>query len=501
MRQADTLLTDLLVLDRTGGDPLHRQLYRQIRGFILDGTLLPGVPLPPSRQLAREAGLSRNTVTNAYDQLLSEGLTESRRGSGTHTIDITRSRRTPGSKEQPKKAVAAATRVTALAAAPLPGSYFGGDALLPGFPDPEEFPTKVWNRFANRAGRQLSTLMPDLDICAGYTPLRQMLAQYLRLSRGVRAEPEQIFITAGASQSLQLITRALTNAGDTVWLEDPAYSVATLSLQLADLAIASVGVDMHGPVPPQGSGSAPKLIYLTTSYQYPLGVTMPMSRRLQWLDTAQRHNAWLVEDDYDGEFRYHGDPIPALAGLLDNDRTLYMGTFSKVLSPTLRMSYLVVPPAAVETIRQVYPMLGNESSIVTQAVLAEFIGSGHFSKHIKRMRALYGERREALELALARYAGLVNPGQKMTPGGLHIPVGVSKSDTGVLPDMIAAGLGCVPLSTYYLANPPQQGFLLGFTSRKPEVITESVQTFANILDRRKVSTKIVHSPNATGNRD
>tara|TARA_R110001599_G_scaffold353847_1_gene600004 strand:- start:7913 stop:9412 length:1500 start_codon:yes stop_codon:yes gene_type:complete len=499
MRQADTLLTDLLVLDRTGGDPLHRQLYRQIRGFILDGTLLPGVPLPSSRQLAREAGLSRNTVTNAYDQLLSEGLTESRRGSGTHTIDITRNRRMPKPKEQPKRAMAAVKRVTALAAAPLKGRYFGGDALLPGFPDPEEFPTQVWNRLANRTGRQLNTLMPDLDICAGYTPLRQRLAQYLRLSRGVRAEPEQIFITAGASQSLQLITRALTNPGDTVWLEDPAYSVATLSLQLADLAIASVGVDNQGAVPPHHSGNTPKLIYLTTSYQYPLGITMPMSRRLHWLDAAQQHNAWLVEDDYDGEFRYQGDPIPALAGLLDNDRTLYMGTFSKVLSPTLRMSYLVVPPSAVDTIRQVYPMLGNESSIVTQAVLAEFIDSGHFSKHIKRMRALYGERREVLESALAQYAGLENSRQQMTPGGLHIPVGVNTSDSDILPDIIAAGLGCVPLSAYYLANLPQQGFLLGFTSRKPQLITESVQTFANILDRRKVSIKNVHMLSAAHN--
>ena len=483
MRQANTLLTDLLMLDRTDEDPLHRQLYRQIRRFILDGTLPPGAPLPSSRQLARESGLSRNTVTNAYDQLQAEGLTESRRGSGTHTIDITRS----GRNERrciPAKKPAAAGRVAQLPATTHAGSFFGGDALMPGFPDPREFPSKLWNRFANRAGRELNRLLPELDLYSGYAPLRQVLAQYLRMARGVRADPEQIFITAGASQSLQLITRALTDIGDTAWLEDPGYSVAKLSLQMADLKIESAGIDAHGPLPPANPGHSPKLIYLTTSYQYPLGITMPMSRRLQWLDTAQRHNAWLVEDDYDGEFRYQGVPIPALAGLMDNEQTLYMGTFSKVLSPTLRMSYLVVPPSAVDSVRRTYPMLGNESSVITQAALAEFIGSGHFAKHIKRMRTLYGERREAMEQALTEYAGLKEAGLKMTPGGLHIPVGVEGVETAVFPEMIAAGLGCVPLSGYYLTAPAQQGFLLGFTSREPEVIDTAIRSFADILNRR-----------------
>jgi GntR family transcriptional regulator/MocR family aminotransferase len=492
MREANTLLTDLLLLDRAGGDPLHRQLYRQIRSFILDGTLAPGAPLPSSRQLARESGLSRNTVTNAYDQLLAEGLTESRRGSGTHTIDITGSR--PGARPRIlTKKPPAAGRVAQLAASTRSESFFGGDALLPGFPDPREFPSKLWNRLANRANRELGRLMPELDLYSGYAPLRLVLAQYLRLARGVRVDPEQIFITAGASQSLQLITRALTDVGDTVWLEDPVYSVAKLSLQMADLNIEPASVDSYGPLPPRNPGHPPKLIYLTTSYQFPLGITMPMSRRLEWLDIAERNNAWLVEDDYDGEFRYQGDPIPALAGLMDNERTLYMGTFSKVLSPTLRMSYLVVPPSAVDAVRRIYPMLGNESSVVTQAVLAELIGSGHFAKHFKRMRSLYGERREAMEQALSQYAGLKETGLKMTPGGLHIPVGVEGKDMAIFPELIAAGLGCVPLSGYYLTAPAEQGFLLGFTSREPEVIDRAVRRFAEILNERGESIHILLS--------
>jgi len=480
MRQADTLLTDLLVLDRTGKDPLHRQLYWQIRNFILDGTLPPGAPLPPSRQLARDSGLSRNTVINAYDQLLAEGLTESHRGSGTRTIDIS-----PGShRERPRRSVRkarAAGRVAQLAGSTQSSSFFGGDALLPGFPDPREFPSKLWNRLANRAGRELSRLMSELDIYSGYGPLRQVLAQYLRLARGVRVDPEQIFITAGASQSLLLLTRALTDPGDAVWLENPAYGVAKLSLQLADLEIEPANVDAHGSLPPQNPRRSPRLIYLTTSYQYPLGITMPMSRRLQWLDVAQQHNAWLVEDDYDGEFRYQSDPIPALAGLMNNERTLYMGTFSKLLSPTLRMSYLVVPAAAVDPIRRVYPMLGNESSVITQAVAAEFIGAGHFTKHIRRMRSLYGERREAMIQALTQYVGAQESGFKMTSGGLHIPVGMAGSDMDVLPAITAAGLGCIPLSSHYLAAPAEHGYLLGFTSREPEVIDRAVRSLCDIL--------------------
>lgn len=490
MQKANSLVTDQLIFDPASSVPLHRQLYQQFRRLILEGALHRGELLPPTRQLSKEIGFSRNTVLAAYEQLQAEGLVDSQRGAGTRVVDIESEPLKANSQGSAALTRAPARRLNTLPPTPPSGYQLGGDALLPGFPDPREFPSKTWNRLSNRANRHLASLLPELDLYSGYTPLRQVLAQYLKLSRGVFASPAQIFITAGASQSLLLITRALADVGDTVWLEDPAYHVAKLAFELADLNIAPVAVDRQGINPEVVPSRAPKLIYLTASYQYPLGFTMPIKRRLQWLEKAQHHNAWLIEDDYDGEFRYHGSPIPALAGLQDNQRTLYLGTFSKVLSPTLRMSYLVVPPGLVDTFRQVYPMLGNESSIVTQATLAELISAGHFAKHIKRMRNLYGERREALEQALSHYGGLLCS-QKLIPGGLHIPVGVDTNDQVLAHDIIKSRLGCIPLSALYHSERSQQGLLLGFTSRDNESITTAVRGLVRILQRRKRAMHII----------
>ncbi|GAA6154249.1 PLP-dependent aminotransferase family protein [Pseudoteredinibacter isoporae] len=489
MQRADSLLADFLKFNPESKQPLHKQLCQQLRQCILEGTLLPGSVLPASRQLSKETGLSRNTVIAAYEQLIEEGLLESKHGSGTKVAENLAQFQNKSlvEKDGVDTKVSVASRMDALPSVPSSVVLFGGNALLAGFPDLKEFPTKVWNQAFSHASNRLSSLLPELDIFAGHVPLRKEIAQYLRVSRGVKASYEQVFITAGASQSLQLITRALTNVGDVVWLEDPVYSVAKMAFQIADLEISPVNVDGQGANPETLPETSPSLIYLTTSYQYPLGYTMPPERRAKWLNVAADNGAWIIEDDYDGEFRYSGNPIPALAGFKDNRQTLYMGTFSKTLSPSLRMSYLVVPPDLVDSLRKIYPMLGNESSVITQAALAELIGGGVFFRHVKNMRNLYGGRRMALEESLAGILGLNTRFTENQNAGLHIPVSLSVPDQAVAGQGVAAGLGCTPISGCFHSDHYQNGLLLGFTARNSETNRRAIEVLARVLEKDKAT--------------
>lgn len=489
MQRADTLLADLLTFDSESRQALHKQLCQQLRQLILDGALLPGDLLPPSRQLSKETGLSRNTVIAAYEQLMEEGLLESKHGSGTRVAQGVQAHQKknvqkPGSKPS---GVSVAARAETLPDAPSMCTIFGGDTFLAGFPDLDKFPSKAWNHAFSNASTQLASSLRDLDLFAGYVPLRKELAQYLRVSRGVRTNHEQVFITAGASQSLLLISRALSNVGDIAWVEDPGYGVAKLALQFADLKISPVPVDDQGASTENLPDNSPRLIYLTTSYQYPLGYTMPPERRAKWIDIARKNNAWIIEDDYDGEFRYSGNPIPALAGFNNNNQTLYMGTFSKTLSPSLRMSYVVVPADLVDTFRKVYPMLGNESSVVTQTALAELIGGGIFFRHIKNMRDLYGSRRQALEDSLVSNLGLERSYREDQNAGLHIPVSLDMSDLSVSEEAITFGLGCAPISSCFHSNPNQNGLMLGFTSRNQETNARAVEVLSRVFEKSGVT--------------
>ncbi|MBB6521279.1 PLP-dependent aminotransferase family protein [Pseudoteredinibacter isoporae] len=450
----------------------------------MEDALQPGSWLPPSRQLAKEIGLSRNTVIAAYEQLIEEGLLESKHGSGTRVSnDLLPVQEEMHAKKTDMVTTASlSSRVAELPPVPASVTLFGGSTLLAGFPDLDRFPSKAWNQAFLNASNRLSIHLRELDVYAGSIPLRKELAQYLRVSRGVKASHEQVFITAGASQSLHLVSRALTNVGDVAWLEDPGYSVAKLALQLADLNIKPIRVDERGASLKNLPAVSPNLIYLTTSYQFPLGYTMPLERRTEWLELARQHNAWIIEDDYDGEFRYSGNPVPALAGLEGNQQTLYMGTFSKTLSPSLRMSYLVVPPNLVDTFRKAYPVLGNESSVVTQAALAELIGGGTFFRHVKNMRDLYGSRRLAMEDSLSKTLGLDTQYIQNKNAGLHITVSLDVADRLITEKTVAQGLGCTPISSCFHSYPQQNGLMLGFTSRNQEINARALEVLADVLE-------------------
>ena len=483
MRLAHNLLEDLINTTNPTLQslPRYRQIYQQIRQAILDGRIAADCLLPPSRHLATQLSVSRNTVISAYEQLQAEGLITSQTGSGTR-VTYKASNPTTNPYQTSRKDLTA-QRIKTLPGSPPAHFRLPTGCFLPGVPDMAEFPYKSWNRILNRSCQQTNLSLSNLDLAAGVTSLRMALAQYLNISRGLNVGYQQIFITAGANQSLQLITRTLTNPGDTAWIEEPGYGVAKMALQLADLKLHPAPVDHHGLSTAASSEGcdSPKLIYTTASHQYPLGYTLTSTRRLELIEYAQQHNSWIIEDDYDGEFHYKGEPMPALAGLNNNQCTLYMGTFSKILSPHLRMSYLVVPDVLIDSFRKVYPMLGNESSVATQTAMAEFIRRGYFTTHIKKMRQLYAQRRELLLSELHEFKRIDEINNR---GGLHIPLKVDTSDNKLIELLASKNLACQPLSHHYHWPDKQNALLLGFTSAGEEELLKGIKILKRVLDQQ-----------------
>ncbi len=450
----------------------YRRLYLSIRNAILNGNLQSGETLPSSRQLAHELGYSRNTVTHALDQLFAEGYLETKQGAGTYVASGLTSGLSESHKSQTVQAPAKfelsrkAANILSLSQNLQP---YGGGILTPGLPDLQSFPYKLWNKIYTRHSKQIDRKLTDFGHSGGYQPLRKIIAEYLRRARLVNCSEEQVFITCGTNQSLSLITTLLTNPGETVWIEDPGYPVAQGALQAADLEVCPVPLDSQGVTIP-GELTKPRLIYTTPSSQMPTGIPMLLARRLELLNFCDLHKSWVIEDDYDGEFKFSAEPVPSLQGLNQNSSTLYLGTFSKILSPSLRVSYLVTPPQLTEIFTKAYPLLGNESSIITQAALEEFIALGYFETHIKRMRKLYRERREFTEHLLSKSAGLNTAKNSREDGGLHICVGLDDtrqtkvSDKTIVNETNRMGLGARSLSSYSINNFPRQGLIIGYTS-------------------------------------
>lgn len=469
MKKADTLLSDFIKLHKDAKESLHLQIFLQIKKAIINGDLGSGFLIPPSRKLALELGVSRNTIIVAYDNLKAEGLIESYKGSGSRVaiFDHAELNATLG-----KEAVT-----------------LGGGTFLPGLPDLTLFPSKVWNRLMDNAHNNAPSLIGDFDFHAGFPALRSELVSYLKMARGIAASPAQVFITAGVNQSLALISSCLRQAEDKAWVENPGYAVARNSLKNHGFIIEGVAIDSEGAVP-KPDVMPPRLAYLTPSHQYPLGVGMSEARKQVWLDYAEKHNCWIVEDDYDGEFSYGVKPKPALASYRQQRNTLYLGTFSKVLSPSLRVNYLVVPDSLVDRFREKYPMLGNESAFATQASLAELLYSGHFSQHIKKVRELYHHRKQVLELALN---AICDPDQMRmgnNMGGLHSCLYLNFDDREIFEQTSVEGLGCLALSQLYFEHNPDCGLLLGFTSKNEDVINIGVNKLERIINQKYKATAL-----------
>lgn len=470
-----------------GESPLYRQLYDYLREGILKGQLAPGTRLPPTRDLSRELGLSRNTVVSAFEQLLAEGYLEARVGDGTYVA-----RTLPGQWEaRPLEQGPGpngrrlSRRGEELARTPVTlRRKRGSGAFRAGLPDFRAFPMKLWARLEARHWKLAPDELLNYSDPAGYYPLRESVAAYLQTSRGVVCTPEQVIITTGSQQGLDLAARLLLDPGDAVWVEDPGYLGARGAFLAAGARVVAVSVDREGLDVATGRRLEPRarLAYVTPSHQYPLGVTLSLRRRLELLEWASEQTAWIVEDDYDSEYRYRGRPLAALQGLDREGRVIYVGTFSKVMMPGLRLGYLVVPPDLIEAFAAGRALMDRHPPGPVQAVLAEFIREGHFVRHIKRTRLLYAERQQALLEALERhFGGWLEVHQ--ADAGLHLaawlPQGVDDQEASRL--AAEQGIEVLPLSAYSLAKLPRGGLMLGYAAFTLAELEEGVVALREAL--------------------
>ena len=468
---SEHLLAEMNRLGAQDALPLHRQLYEALRRAMLDGKLGAGERLPSSRDLAEDLNLSRNTVVAAINQLSVEGYLASRVGSGTYVNDhvprsgLSRGPRAPGQAPQHQPA-RLSTRGHSLA------HSFSAGALevqpfTPGIADFSAFPLTLWQRLQNKHWRMTYPDMLDYNTSGGYAPLRRAIADYLRVFRSVQLDADQVIVTTGTQQSLELCARLLADHGDTVWVEDPAYWGAMKAFIATGLAVHPVAVDEQGISPtPADDARPPRLIYVTPSHQYPVGAVMSLARRHQLLATARTHGAWVIEDDYDSEYRFSGPPLSSLEGLDPDGRVLYMGTFSKVLYPGLKLGYLVVPKGLVEAFRQAHYDLNRPGQMPTQAALAEFIEMGHFASSLRRARQTYAERRQCLLEALKPVLGEGPDAPRISGAeqGLHLclrlPLAVD--DQAIARRLAQQGLTVRPLSAYCLQRQDLRGLVIGY---------------------------------------
>jgi GntR family transcriptional regulator / MocR family aminotransferase len=475
--------------------PLYQQLYTHLRTAILSGELKCGLKLPSTRALADELNLSRNTVLNAYQQLLAEGYLEGHAGSGTFVADVlpehlltTPDRKlstTPELIESHPPRFPARTRSQQASLTPTASTAPSKSKLPRPFrsevPALDVFPYELWSRLVARQARRMPRTAFSYQEPAGYRPLREAIAAHVTVSRQVHCTPEQIVMVSGAQGALDLAARALLKAGDRVWMEDPGYPGARGALLGAGAQIIPVPVDQEGLMIEAGLARAPqaRLAYLTPSHQFPLGVTLSLTRRLALLDWANRTGAYLLEDDYDSEYRFAGRPLAALQGLDEAERVIYIGTFSKVLFPALRIGYLILPMPLVEEFLRLRRYVDTHLPILEQAVLTDFMAEGHFTRHLRRMRTLYAERRAALltaarDLPLDIYA---------PEAGIHcvgwLPAGMD--DQALVRQGDAHGLDLTPISTFCMEPLARKGLLLGYGGYSVAEIKAGVRRLAAAL--------------------
>ncbi len=475
------------------GQPLYRQLYAAIREGILRGDLKLGIRLPSTRTLGRELGLSRNTVMSAFEQLHAEGYLDCRTGAGSFVVGSlaeslrkTHAQHTGSMRKEAILRARLARRGQAMLDAWTPETPAGSPrAFIPGIPALDAFPHRQWNRCVRDAASKLDQAALNYGPSGGYLPLRKALAAYLAAARGVRCEAQQILLVSGVQQGLDLITRLLTDPGDPVWIEEPGHPGARGVFMAGQTRLIPVPVDNNGLDIDEGIRRCPvaRLAYVTPSHQSPGGVLMSLSRRMQLLEWARQSDAWLIEDDYDSEFRYKGRPIAALQGLTEDARVLYLGTFSKVLAPGMRLAYLVVPDALVEVFCAGRRLLDTHSPIPLQIAMTKFIEEGYFTSHIRRMRRLYEERQDSL---LAAVKDSLMDWVTMSPSasGMHL-IGYLRQGRDTTYSELAAsqGISVPPLSNYYIGNTDTSGLLFGYACVTPERITAAVRQLARIFSQ------------------
>ncbi len=444
-------------LNPEASEPYYRQIYDRFRTAIVSGLLKPGDRIPSARALAQELGLARGTIEMAYSLLTAEEYIQARGQAGTIV--------TPGLRPRAQLSKAAAQSIDR-----TPTPSFRPDSILPfqmGLPALDAFPRKIWARLGASCVRAMQPSDMVHPPAKGFHELRAEIAAYLHVSRGIDCSPSQVFLTSGYRQSMALIGRSLMKAGDRVWVEDPGYPPTRELLSQMQIVAVPVPVDAEGMVVAEGLKAAPRAraAVVTPAHQSPLCVSLSLARRLALLDWAARSKAWIIEDDYDGEYRYISRPLPALKSLDRDGLVIYAGTFSKVLLPSLRMAYLVVPPAQVERFEQVNQVFAGGSPELTQSIVTAFIREGHFARHIYRMRKLYAERRDATAAGLESVLGR-NVRIDSQPGGMHLILRLQarRSDRRLVARMRTEGIYAEALSEWTMHGEGAAALLLNFTN-------------------------------------
>ncbi len=466
-------------------------MYRLICRAILEGRLAAGARLPSTRDLAAELGIARNTVLQVYDQLAEEGYVNAGVGRGTYVEDIRLDLLEPAidaDKDDPAAALAAAGHDLSHRGRRLvSGLGFSNrqaGAFMPGIPDVREFPLKTWSRIQNRQWRSGPWDLMRYAPAGGYGPLRQAISDYLGSVRSVRSTAQQVVMTTGIHQGIDVAARLLCDPGDTVWIEEPAYWGVRNLLTSSGLNLVPIRVDDEGIWPGEAERARPpRLIVVAPSHQYPLGMVMSLARRHMLLDYARQFSCWILEDDYDSEFRYDTRPLSSLQGMDEAGRVLYAGSFSKTLCPGLRVGFLVVPQTLAGAFADSVAELYREGNMMTHAVLADFIREGHLSSHIRRVRRRYAERRDCLIEEIRRHFG---DALDVVGGeaGLHLilalPDGVD--DTLVVRDALQENVVTRALSTYYTEREnARPGLLLGYAGVTPDEIRPAFDTLARVI--------------------
>jgi GntR family transcriptional regulator / MocR family aminotransferase len=487
MKRVPATLVPSIALDRSKRTPIYSQLYEWFRAAIIEGLLRPGQRIPSTRSLAKELQVSRIPVLNAYEQLRTEGYLESVVGAGTRVamsiVDDTVGLRSAKARQGSGRAPGLAPRrlsergmaFTRDSTQPLASNLGAFRVNLPAL---DEFPINTWSKLVIRHSRKVPSAIMAYGDAMGYLPLREAIAEYLGIVRTVRCEASQVVVTTGSQQGLQIAAHVLLDSNDPVCVEDPGYPGARLAFMNAGARVVPVPVNAEGLSVEQMIRKTPnaRAVYITPSHQYPLGMTMSARQRLRLLDWAARSGAWIIEDDYDSEYRFSSRPIGSLQGMDADARVIYVGTYSKVMFPALRLGYLVVPKDLVAAFAGALDAVGIFSSPLFQTVLTDFIREGHFARHIRRMRMLYLERRKALVRALRDQLGdmLEIVGAE---AGMHLAamLPLEVSDTMISRNAATRGLSVMPLSACYLNPPARGGLILGYGGANEHQIRDGVR--------------------------
>lgn len=463
----------------------QKVLHSALKSAIQDGTLAAGTRLLATRVLAQELGIARNTVVYAYEQLISEGyLSTDRRGSVVNSMAVFAKQLQSIVPPTPTSSNLA-RRAQQLMSLPVASELTTGFA--PGVPSLADFPLPLWRKCMDATWRQLAVTQLGYADAAGELVLRAAIVDHLRASRGVDCEPEQVFITDGTQSSLSLCAHALADVGDSVWIENPGYVGAQVAFRSAQLKMIGIAVDQEGIAPKAKDWQRhlPKFVYVTPSHQYPTGHVLSLNRRLELIQQARLHGSLLIEDDYDSEFRHDGPPLAAMQGLVPDAPVVYLGTFSKTLFPALRIAYIIFPKNLVLAMRTLVAKASLRGRSAEQLCLAKFIREGHFLVHLRRMRRLYKQRRDALVPLLMRHLGDLAQIQGDS-AGMHLSLlflDQARDDILISQRALAMGIVVPALSVHSLGKSrhSQSGLMLGYAQVPVEEMEALVLSLAQII--------------------